>query len=226
MKKRIFISTDANLHGIFGGRTEADLQQKLNNSGLSLLKDNDVVYYNEKTFDTITTTSSIIVVNDLSATRLEGINADTDFLLHHTQTDEHITNVVNKFEGNGNKVQGQHPDLYYTDVFKIIFDDTNTDKLNSILKVLGFTEEEIKKKDDLEALIHLHKSLNLLPLKIKAGILKDNDFKTEIDKIKAKEEMKLSVEKFLPNGETVTPDTLEAKLTAIEDEIVKLSTTR
>ena len=94
------------------------------------------------------------------------------------------------------------------------------------MKVLGFTEEEIKKKDELEAFIHFHKSLNLLPLKIKAGILKENDLKTEIAKIKAKEELKLAVEKFLPNEETVTSETLEVKLTAIENEIVKLSTTR
>ena len=98
MTKRIFISTDSNLHGIFGGRNDANLQKKLKESNLSLLNDNDKIYYNGQTFDTSTTTSSIIVVKDSSAARLTGINPNTDFLLHHTQTNEHIKNVVNNFE--------------------------------------------------------------------------------------------------------------------------------
>ncbi len=73
----------------------------------------------------------------------------------------------------------------------------------------------------LESLIHLNKSLKLLTLKIKNG-----DYSAAITEIKRKEELKLAVEKFLPNGETVNLETLEAKLTAIETEIVKLSTTK
>lgn len=146
MIKRIFISTNANLHGIFGGRDYANLQTKLTNSGLSLLNngENHKVYFNGTGFDIATTSSSIIVVIDSSATLLTGINPLTDLLLHHTQTDNHIRNVVEKFEGK--KVQGRHPDLYYTEVFKIIFNDNIIDKLPAILKVLGFTEKEVQEK--------------------------------------------------------------------------------
>lgn len=101
MIERIFISTNANLHGIFGGRDYANLQTKLTNSGLYLLDrgENHKVYYNGTGFDLATAASNIIVVKDSSEISLTGINPNTDMLLHHTQTDNHIINVVEKFEG-------------------------------------------------------------------------------------------------------------------------------
>lgn len=160
MIERIFISTNANLHGIFGGRDYANLQARLTNSGLSLLNsdENHKVYFNGTGFDMTTTSSSIIVVKDSSETSLTGINPLTDLLLHHTQTDNHIRNVVENFEGK--KVQGRHPDLYYTDVFKIIFNDAITDKLSEILKVLDFTDKEVEEKETLESKLNfLHHCL-------------------------------------------------------------------
>ena len=139
MIQRIYISTNETLHGIFN--FDSDHRAKLNKSSLSLLRNNNVVYYSGNKFDTISTTSTIIVVKDSSTTQITGINAETDLLLHHTQTYDHIKNVVEKFQGK--KVLGRHPDLYYTDVFKIIFNEAITDKLSEILKVLGFTEKEI-----------------------------------------------------------------------------------
>lgn len=153
MTKRIFISTDANLHGTFGGRSDTDFQTKLNISNLSLLNNNDIVYYNGTVFDTTSTGSSIIIVKDLSTTKLTGINANTDFLLHHKKTDSHVTNVVNNFEGQ--KVLGQHPDKYYKDVFKIIFDDTINNKAQRIIEFLFPTADTIlgKKLDLLHSLL-------------------------------------------------------------------------
>lgn len=109
--------------------------------------------------------------------------------------------------------------IYDTELKQIAdsIDNKNADKYSNAIDAI------IKRFPNpfLESFIHLYKSLKLLPLKIKNG-----DYSTVINEIKKKEGMKLAVEKFLPNGETVTPDTLEAKLTTIEDEIVKISTTK
>ena len=147
MIKRIFISTNETLHGLFN--FDNDNFKKLLDSQLSELTKYDVLYYNGKTFDTSSKSSNIIVISDASEKQLTSINPDTDLLLHHAKTREHIDRVVNKFEGK--KVQGEHPNVYYTAVFKIIFNDKITDKLSEILKVLGFTDKEVQEKEVLES---------------------------------------------------------------------------
>jgi hypothetical protein len=156
MIQRIYISTNGTLHGIFN--FDDDTRAKLNLSNLTLLNANNVIYFNGKTFDTTSTTSNIMIVKDSSTIKLTGINSETDLLLHHTQTDQHIENVVKQFEGK--KVQGRHPDLFYTDVFKIIFNDDIKDKLAEMLRVLGFSEKEILEKETLESKLNfLHHCL-------------------------------------------------------------------
>jgi len=108
------------------------------------------------------------------------------------------------------------------------FIDQNTKELNQIDQD-SFTqlfEEMTTKYGQLESLIHLRKLLYLLPLKVNTGVLNNKEFTEEIKRIKSNEKLKLVIEKFLPNGETVTPDTLEAKIAALDDKIIKLSTTR
>jgi hypothetical protein len=168
MIKRIYISTNETLHGIFN--FDNGNLAKLNTSNLTLLKVNNEVYFNGETFDTNSKASSIIIVSDSSETKLTGIKAETDLLLHHTQTESHIKNVVEKFDGK--KVQGRHPDLYYTDVFKIIFNDEITDKLSEILKILGFTDKQIEEKETLESKLNfLHHCLT--PEELEQAELKD-----------------------------------------------------
>lgn len=160
MSKRIFISTDATLHGIFGGINYLNLQSKLNNSNLSLLNDEntDLVYFNGQTFDKTSIQADIIIVKDSSTKTLAGINAANDFLLHHTQTDAHIRNVVEKFEGR--KIQGRHPDLFYLDVFKIIFDDSifSANKCEKIINAVFYDPEEEKLTEAIFTAIYDKKS--------------------------------------------------------------------
>lgn len=160
MLKRIFISTDFELHGMFNNDIPTLL--KVNASQIALLNNNDVVYYNGVTFDTTSAGANIILVKDSSTTPLIGINAGTDFLLHHTRTTEHQNSVVHEFKGG--KKQGMHSQRdedFYKYVFKeIIFNDTNTDKLNSILQVLGFDDATQKHNKELESKLNfLHNCL-------------------------------------------------------------------
>lgn len=143
---------------------------------------------------------------------------------HENHQDDNLAKFFHEQIEQGVQQSHVQGSVFDTELKQIADSIVNNDKANYYKAI----DSIINRFPDpfLESFIHLHKSLNLLPLKIKAGIITDNDFKTEIDKIKAKEEMKFAVEKFLPNGETVIPNTLKIKLTAIEDEIVKLSTTR
>jgi len=213
---RIFISTDATLHGIFN--TDAGIYAKLLSSNLSLLKANDIVYYNfkEGKFDTATATSSIIIVKDNSTNELQDIKSDTDFMLHHSKTDEHQTNVVSKFSGQKRSgAHSQNDNDFYKPVFKIIFGN-NTDKVNEILKTLGFSKENYK----LEALIRLNKSLALLPLK---GKWLEDAFKTAKQALEKSDNIKSANDRLagIAYKENVT-EFLE-QLKPIETEIINLS---
>jgi hypothetical protein len=168
--KRVFISTNGSLRGLYRG--DAVKEKKLQNCNLTLLNNNDVVYYNFETnvFDTNSVNSSLIVIKDSSPTNnespvnslIQNINTETDFLLHHSREPNHQIFVVKKFH---NKKPGQHTpgnEHLYQPVFDIIFDENvyGLDKVVKIFEVLGFTDEEVKEKDELEAKLSLlHKCL-------------------------------------------------------------------
>lgn len=78
----------------------------------------------------------------------------------------------------------------------------------------------------LESLIHLRKSLTLLPLRIAKGTLSNEPFDQAVTAIKGNTKTKMAVEKFLPNGSIITPVDLTSKLEEIDTEIIKLSTAR
>lgn len=143
---------------------------------------------------------------------------------HENHQDDKLANFFLEQIEQGVQQSHVKGSVFDTELKQIADSIVNNDEVNYNKAINSF----INRFPDpfLESFIHLHKSLNLLPLKIKAGILKNNEFKTEIDKIKSQKEMKLAVEKFLQDEETATLDTLGDKLTAIENEIVKLSTTR
>jgi len=159
MIKRILISTDSQLHGIFNNNIP--ILMKLKKSNISLLNDNNVVYFNGEKFDITSIASSIIIVKDSSTIPLTDVNSETDFLLHHSRTENHQKEVVEKFTGR--KKRGMHSNRdedLYKPVFEKLFDDTISDKLKAILEVLGFTDKEIEEKETLESQLNfLHHCL-------------------------------------------------------------------
>jgi len=183
--KRVFISTDSTLHGIFNN--DIAVLQKVNNSNLNLLNTNDIVYYDfaNSIFDLTFTTSSIIIVKDSSTTALKNIKEDTDFLLHHSRTEEHQRMVVTPFKGR--KKPGMHSNRVedlYKPILKFLFDD-GEDKLNRILGVLGFTDSQVQKENELESKLNfLHHCLTPAGLR-KAELKAEWDAETEFDVLAA-----------------------------------------
>jgi len=146
---RIIISTEKNLRGLFGkGPATKDLQQKLNDSQLSLLEQYGILYFNESTkkFEKEDSDSSIIVIRDNYIVPEDMRFNNNDYLLHHSQTEGHLASIKNKFE-DSNRMQGEHNfGKKYDEVFKIILDNKD-DKAERIINFL-FKTIEIENVED------------------------------------------------------------------------------
>ena len=82
------------------------------------------------------------------------VNSKQDFLLFHNQTTNEIKNLfdVNHIkEGH----QTQLPEHFYKPVFEILVDNAKNNKFIEILKILGFTQEQVDERDTLEAKLNL-----------------------------------------------------------------------
>ena len=220
--KRIYISTNATLHGIFNN--DAAVYLKIAESNLNLLDKNDVIFFSIETnkFSTATANPGIIIVKDSSTTPLPDIKMNTDFLLHHSRTLEHQNTVVKNFSGR--KKSGKHSNNgkeLYKPVLEIIFDDSD-DKVNRILSVLGFSDEEMKRTDEVEALIQIHKSLKLVPLK---GCWRDDALNEDKKKLEDLSHINQTVEQLTTITYKEKIDDFYKQFEPLEAEIIKLSAT-
>ena len=229
--KRIFISTNHDLHGLFNGRDHSVLKTKLDQSCLSLLTSSNVVYYNgeAKRFDASSINSDIIIIKDsipssttdLLDTIFNSIT-EADVLLHHSREKFHLDFIKSKFV---NKKYGEHTtgeQHTYEPVFKIIFGEED-DKVNKILEVLGFTDEEVNRKNKLGAYIQLYKALKILPLR---GNWNDISFQDAKTKLETKIGISLVVNKLSDIIFIQDFDEYYKQLDDIESQIINLSSIR
>ena len=159
--KRIYISTNNDLHGLFNEMGFEDWYNKQKKSGLCSLI--DILYYNSQKgiFDKESTDSDIILLSD-SLTKFDiNIDLENSYLLHHNQTIEHLDFILKEFK---HTKKGRHilseTDLYYP-AFKIIFDDTipANQKAEKIIEKI-FPDKEKKLN---AALDFLHLCLSKIP---------------------------------------------------------------
>lgn len=138
---------------------------------VGMYKDTDPIYKKiDNDFEklpqiyTLGNTFMVIILNDSFKDWYRyNINRSDDYILYHEgSTEDVIETITNSFEENhrkpGNHIEGQ----YYDSLFKILFDDNENDKSNKILKILGFTEQQIIEKDNFKSKLNLlHKCLSL-----------------------------------------------------------------
>lgn len=168
MGKRIIISTSwASLNFLRGDREKKELNL-LNNMDTSIPPKflNLFIGYDHSTNNFVSnkSDSDIILIQD-SAKKDEleqaglKFNRSLDFFLHHTNANALLNDQNNLFQ---NVAQGLHePNTHhkYRPVFDIIL-DKKEDKLNRILKELGFTDTQLYKKETLESKLNfLHHCL-------------------------------------------------------------------
>lgn len=207
--KRIFISTSHDLHGLFNDEEYTVLKSRLDNSDLSLLVDNNVLYYNDDTkkFDSTTTNSNIIIIKDsytkdktdVLDTIFENIDKDNDGWLHHNRENSHNEAVEAKFKyiKKGEHTTGNENGYLYEKVFKIIFDNDNN-KTQRIIEFLfgetvtytseDGTEKTANKIDVQDAYRKLLHSFTLAYIKDKNGsnsTIEIADCKTSLKPISA-----------------------------------------
>jgi hypothetical protein len=177
--KRIFISTNYDKLGkVIGDNQDEKGIKDLNNDEISLL------YFNNSTFNFQTSlieNAILLLVKDTSTlidsnkTPLVKINKDEDYLMGHS-TCKHLE----LFEYTHTDGMHEQKDPFYTSVFKTIFDDSiqPADKVEEILKVLGFTEEQKTEKNEHESKLNfLHHCLT------KSGLNKDEVTNSEWAKL-------------------------------------------
>ena len=165
-----------------------------------LKKDDEVkairVYMNIKEFgpskERMVSTNVYLIHDSLNALTQVRINIDEDFLLYHKGTKDGIKNLFSK------KLVGHHTQLnenFYQPVFNILLDDNNNSKFEDILKLLGFTDETMQKKENFKSKHNLlHKCL--LPETLK--------YITDFDLEKLTDEEKADFDTFKSNVGQIT----------------------
>lgn len=144
--KRIFITTNLDrVYGtLYGGDEYADEKAKAEVHFAQLPKEYE---YNNNL-------KVIVLSDDNVALGTETIDPNHDYILYHSSYAP-SQEIINSFKDN--KGDSHEPNHLHDKVYQIIFNDekTDTNKAREILEVLGFTDEEVKKKDELEAKLNL-----------------------------------------------------------------------
>lgn len=221
----IYLTTASGMKTVNNGNSISALENLDQNHPFCLINENHPTANNQ--IDASDSLNAILILESIDkktfCCNIKKIvcNYDKIYVVHHSQGLQ-PSDINNTSDGIKEKIlfkKGEHQKhnpLY----------STALNFINGTEKAIEKALQAFEGDPVLESLINLRKSLCLLPLKIKNGILKNENFNKEIEKIKNREELKLAVEKFLSNGEPATPETLDAKITAIETEIINLSTTR
>lgn len=152
-------------------------------------------------------------------------SGNIDYILYHESSSESVIKSIKKSFTDANYVKfGKHEtNQPHYGVFKIVFNNNLEDKATKILEELQFDDEEVKRRKELEALIHLKKNLTLLPLK---GNWSNETFTAFKKEFENSEKIKAAIVKLgaISFKEPIT-DFLK-QLEPIETEIIKLTTAK
>lgn len=167
----------------------------------------------------------VIILKDDNTTNWNGhtINSQNDYLLYHTSSKAEVISAIPKDSFKSVKSDSHGIGKPHDRVFQIIFEDNGHDKAKRILEELDFTDEEINRKNELEANIRLYKALKILPLK---GNWDESSFHKAITKIKTFTGMSLVEDKLSGIVFIQDFDEYYKQLDVIKAQIINLSTVR
>lgn len=152
--KRVFITTNVGQAVAMYNRTGHETRKARVETDLaSLTTAKEYCYGND--FKVIVLADTFTSWNDYT------IVQENDYILYHTTSTPDVIATIKSLFFNNHIQNGSHIlNRYHDKVYRILFDDNNTDKLNSILEVLGFDDATQKHNKELESKLNfLHHCL-------------------------------------------------------------------
>jgi len=214
--KRVFITTNVGQTADMYSRTGHETRKIRVEADFADLSNGKEYIYNDD--------FKVIVLTDtFSDWTAYNIVQTDDYILYHISSADNIKNTITATFSPAYIQSGSHNlNQFHDKVYRIIFDDKNN-KPERILTALNFTHEGIGRKNKLEALILINKSLTLLPLKGKW--LKDT-FETTKRVLESSKNIETAKGKLSSINYKEDVEEFLKQLEPIETEIVNLSTSK